>query len=351
MVSPTNTISDSEALQEAGLRYVSCSEKGYKRIQKAKGFIYVNQPGKKITDEKTIARIQSLVIPPAWKDVWICSRANGHIQATGIDIRGRKQYLYHEKWSDLSKQNKFSELYIFGKKLHLFEKCIKKDLRTKTLSRQKVCALALAVMNKTYFRVGNPFYEKEYHSYGLTTLRNKHVKSETSTRLFFKFKGKKGVIQESYLTEKSLVRTLLKVKEIPGQRLFQYYDEDGNIHLLESGDLNAYLKDCTKTDVSCKNFRTWYGCILALQELASLPIPENETKRKHQLIVAIDHVAKALGNTRTITKSHYIHPIILSDYLDKSLDTWLKRVSKNSVPPLTSNIYKNKLLKILQTTI
>ncbi len=348
MVSPTNTIADGEALRDSGLHYMSCTAEGYKRVHTPQGFIYLDQHEKEIADQKTIARIQSLVIPPAWTDVWICPKTNGHIQATGIDIRGRKQYLYHEKWNVLSKQNKFSELYIFGKKLHLLEKCIKKDLKKKTLSRQKVCALALAVMSKTYFRVGNPFYEKEYHSYGLTTLHNKHVKSLSPARLFFKFKGKKGVVQESFLTEKSLVRILLKVKEIPGQRLFQYYDKEGNIRHLESGDLNSYLKDCMKTDTSCKNFRTWYGCILALQQLASLPIPDNEIKRKHQLIVAIDNVAKALGNTRTITKSHYIHPLILSDYLDKNLDIWLRRISKNSVPPLTSNVYKNKLLKILK---
>lgn len=348
MVSPAKTISGNDALKDAGLRYVSSRETGYKRKHTLQGFVYVDQYEKKIADKKIIARIQSLVIPPAWKEVWICPRANGHIQATGIDMHGRKQYLYHEKWNVLRKENKFSDLYIFGKKLHLLEKCIKKDLRQKALSKQKVCALALAIMNRTYFRVGNPFYEKEYRSYGLTTLHNKHVKPLSRNRLFFKFTGKKGVIQQSYLSERSLVRILLKVKEIPGQRLFQYYDEEGNIHHLESGDLNAYLKDCMKTDTSCKNFRTWYGCILTLQQLVSLPIPDKEAERKHQLLRAIDNVAKELGNTRAITKSHYIHPHILSDYLDKDLDTWIRRIGKNAVPPLTSNIYKNKLLKILQ---
>ncbi|WP_164112101.1 MULTISPECIES: DNA topoisomerase IB [Sphingobacterium] len=341
-------IPDSEALLEAGLRYVSCKGKGYQRVRHGKHFKYLDQNGNPIQNPQTLARIQALVIPPAWEQVWICATANGHIQATGIDARLRKQYLYHPAWSQLRKKDKFSALYIFGQRLSRLQKHILNDLSSRQLSKERICALALAVMSKTYFRIGNAAYEKENKSYGLTTLRNRHVDIST-TKVFFKFIGKKGIPQQSYLTEKSLVRLLAKVKEIPGQRLFQYYDQDGQATPLDSGTLNAYLKAATHADITCKTFRTWYGCILTLHYLGKSEIPTSATARKQQLLAVIDQVAQQLGNTRSITRSHYIHPYIQESYLQGDLDNWIKRVSATPERPSTDALYKRKLMQLIRS--
>lgn len=348
MPTAQNLVADSEALHEAGLRYVSCQGRGYQRVRHGKHFKYLDQQGKPIQNPQTLARIQALVIPPAWEQVWICATANGHIQATGLDVRHRKQYLYHPAWSQLRKKDKFSALYIFGQRMSRLQKHITTDLSSRQLSKERVCALALAVMSKTYFRIGNTAYEKENKSYGLTTLRNRHVQISTN-KVFFKFIGKKGIRQQSYLTEKALVRLLAKVKEIPGQRLFQYYDEDGQATPLDSGTLNAYLKTAADADITCKTFRTWYGCILALHYLSQSELPTSTTARKQQLVAIIDQVAQQLGNTRSITRSHYIHPYIQESYLEGALDNWIKRVSATPERSPTDPIYKSKLMQLIRS--
>ncbi len=335
------------ALKEAGLRYISCTEDGYCRILKGKKFVYLDKKRQPISDERILERIKALVLPPAWTAVWICRHPNGHLQATGVDARGRKQYRYHPDWTSLRSEKKFVNLYTFGKRLPLLKKQLVRDLRKRSLLRDKVCALAIAVMDKTSFRAGNRSYEKANGSYGLTTLKNRHIKKISTNKLFFKFVGKKGVLQQSYLKEKSLVKLLLKVKEIPGQRIFQYYDEAGEIRALESGDINNYLKDAMKMDASCKNFRTWNGCLLALANMLTLPIPENKTMRKKNMLALIDNVAQTLGNTRTVTRSHYIHPRILQHYENGKLDSWIKKMQSKQEEVLDAAI-KKKLFSLLK---
>src|SRR5690606_17647008 len=335
-------------LEESGLRYSSSQEKGYSRKAKGDTFIYLNEQGRVIKDERTLARIRSLVLPPAWREVWICASAKGHLQATGLDLSNRKQYKYHPKWLALRSEKKFSDLLAFGNKLSVLKKRVVQDLRKRKLSCEKVCALAIAIMDKTSFRTGNRYYEKNYGSYGLTTLRNKHIKQISSNQIFFKFVGKKGVVQQCYLREKALVKALAKVKDIPGQVLFQYYDEEGNVKPLDSGTINAYLKEKMRTDVRCKTFRTWNGCLLALSYMTTLPLHNNLTERKKNLINIIDYVAQELGNTRTVTRNYYIHPEILSAYQRADLDKWIKTIQ--SKQKLSDKMIQNQLMKLLRQT-
>src|SRR5690606_2729749 len=267
-------------LEESGLRYSSSQEKGYSRKAKGDTFIYLNEQGRVIKDERTLARIHSLVLPPAWQEVWICASAKGHLQATGLDLSNRKQYKYHPKWLALRSEKKFADLLAFGNKLPILKKRVLHDLRKRKLSREKVCALAIAIMDKTSFRTGNRYYEKNYGSYGLTTLRNKHLRQVSRDKVFFKFVGKKGIVQQSYLREKALIKALAKVKDLPGQLLFQ----EGRVRPLDSGIVNAYLKNAMLAEVSCKTFRTWNGCILALSHMIKLPLPSNATQRKKNII-------------------------------------------------------------------
>ncbi|MFD2965951.1 DNA topoisomerase IB [Sphingobacterium bambusae] len=334
-------------IEEVGIRYVSCNDSGYCRLAEGKVFRYTDKNGNPVTNKRVLQRIQALVLPPAWTDVWICGHANGHLQATGIDVRGRKQYRYHAKWVTLRSEKKFHDLYAFGKQLPALRRQVQKDLRKRTLSLAKVCAIAVSVMEKTSFRAGNSYYEQENGSYGLTTLKNKHVQKLSSNRLFFKFVGKKGVIQETYFKEKALINMLLKVKELPGQRIFQYYDENNQVCALESGDINNYLKVSMGVAASCKNFRTWNGCILALKHLAQTAIPESATARKKTILATIDYVAAMLGNTRSVTRSHYIHPRILSDYEEGKLDRWIKNTASKQ-DKLTEKHLEKKLLTILK---
>lgn len=334
-------------IEEVGIRYVSCTERGYCRVTDGKAFRYTDEKGNPVTNKRVLQRIQALVLPPAWTDVWICGYANGHLQATGIDVRGRKQYRYHAKWVTLRSEKKFQDLYAFGKRLPALRKKVRTDLRKRTLSLEKVCAIAVSVMEKTSFRAGNSYYEQENGSYGLTTLKNKHVQKISSNKLFFKFVGKKGVVQEAYFKEKTLIKMLLKVKDLPGQRIFQYYDEQGFIRALESGDINNYLKVSMGVAASCKNFRTWNGCILALKYFAQIDLPDTATSRKKSMIATIDHVASILGNTRTVTRSHYIHPRILQDYEEGKLDRWIKSTTAKW-EQLKENHFEKKLLAILK---
>lgn len=335
-----------EELAESGLRYSSSQEKGYSRKAKGDSFIYLDKQGRPIKNKQILSRIRSLVLPPAWREVWICASPNGHLQATGLDLNNRKQYKYHPKWVDLRSEKKFADLFTFGNKLPLLKKRVSKDLRKKKLSCDKVCALAIAIMDKTSFRTGNKYYEKNYGSYGLTTLRNKHIQQISANKIFFKFVGKKGVAQQCYLREKALVRALAKVKDIPGQVLFQYYDEEGNIRPLDSGTINEYLKEAMLAEVSCKTFRTWNGCLLALSYMATLPLPNTITARKKNIVNIIDHVANELGNTRTVTRNYYIHPKILAAYEDSSLDKWITTLQRK--PEINEKTVLNRLMKLLR---
>lgn len=307
------------------LRHVRSDCRGYSRQKKGKTFIYYDTEGREIKDPEVIAHIEGLVLPPAWTEVWICPHPNGHLQATGIDARGRKQYRYHSRWAAVRNRNKFDRLYAFGKKLSRLRLQMRKDLRRRSLGKEKVCALALSVMNETFMRAGNTAYEKEYGSFGLTTLKNRHV-SINGSKTFFRFRGKKGVMQQITLKDTSLSRLLKNVKELPGQELFQYYDEEGLLRKLDSGDINDYLKEYMNEDFTCKDFRTWAGTAAALALMAEAGDFDSDAAGNRNIIAIVDGVAARLGNTRAVCRKYYIHPVLLEAYSRKELDPLLDKV-------------------------
>lgn len=328
------------------LRYVTDTEPGYCRTCTKGKFTYLSK-NKPIKNKYTLKRIASLVIPPAWENVWICKFKNGHIQATGIDKRGRKQYIYHRDWSAIRNVKKFDRLLGFANKMKLLRIQLKKDLRKKKLSKEKVCAIAISTMNATYIRAGNKSYELNNGSYGLTTLKNRHVKIDKN-EIFFKFKGKKGVQQQLYVKEAQIAKMLKNVKEIPGQELFQYYDHNGTIQRLDSGDLNRYLKEAMHSDYTCKDFRTWAGCNLAFTMMANQPYEDLVSIRKKILVQILDHVARQLGNTRSVTRNYYIHPELQKQYVDGDLKNELLRL-KRKVTQGKEDANEKALLKFIKT--
>ena len=309
------------------LRYVSGSEAGYTRMIKGKGYAYYYD-GVLVKDEKLIKRFNSLIIPPAWKNVWICSKANGHLQATGIDIKGRKQYIYHPEWQKLRHQNKFARILEFGKALPCIRKRIKQDIRKRKYSKQKVVAIALELMEQTLIRAGNSFYRDQNNSFGLTTLTNKHV-SIKGSEIFFNFRGKKGVLHKIKVSDRSLAKRLKDVKEIRGQSLFQYLDEHGNSRVLDSGDLNEYIQECTNQDFTSKDFRTWSGTVWAFRKLCELEAFENKTQCKNNLIEMYDFVASKLGNTRSVCKKYYVSDTLVRAYENQLTLPYFKRALRN----------------------
>lgn len=304
------------------LRYVKSGMPGYSRVKKRDKFYYYDQNGERIDDGDTLKRIRSLVLPPAWEQVWISPYANGHLQATGVDTKGRRQYRYHSTWAKVRNETKYDRLLHFGEKLPQLRERIAASLRKKSLDKEKVAAIALSVMQETLIRVGNAEYEKLYGSYGLTTLRDKHVKIDGNTA-FFKFKGKKGVMHQITLKHAQLARLLQKVRDIPGQEVFQYYE--GEEHkCLDSGDINEYIKECTGEDFTCKDIRTWSGTVNALNLLADLTPFSTATECKQNIVTIIDNVAGKLGNTRAVCKKYYIHPKLFEAYEQGELEPYLQ---------------------------
>lgn len=292
-----------------GLKYVAPGAPGFGRRKKGKQWIYLDLHKKQIRSAKVLKRIKTLSIPPAWTSVWICPTANGHIQATGLDKKGRKQYRYHEDWQKMRSETKFQRMYPFGKKLGALRRQIKKDINRQILDKQKVSALALRIMLQTWLRIGNEAYEKENGSYGLTTLKNRHL-SFAPGLVVFRFKAKKGVPAQATIKGKALIRLLRKVKELPGQELFQYYDEAGKLHALNSADINNYLAEHMGADFTCKDFRTWAGSFSALAYIQKTQRGQAPT----DVPALIDYVATCLGNTPTVCRKYYIHPALLTAY-------------------------------------
>lgn len=331
-----------QASRIAHLTYVNDGEEGIKRIKKGKQFSYTLK-GKAVKDTQQLARIKSLVIPPAWKEVWICSKANGHLQCTGIDALGRKQYRYHPLWNKLRKQTKFYQLLQFGKALRGLRKKLAYHLSKKELSREKVLAAIVSVMDKTGIRVGSSMYEKLYGSYGLSTLQNKHLQIK-GNELIFKFKGKKGVYQDISLKSARLARIIRQCKEIPGKELFQYRDDSGEAHSIHSGDVNDFIRELSGGSFSSKDFRTWLGTTECLREFAQTGEYETQTEMKKNVVTVLDQVAATLGNTRTVCKNHYVHPAIITLYETKKLMPYLKNLSGNS----NEKEVESTLLRILK---
>lgn len=309
------------------LVYISDAKPGYTRQQGKDGFVFFDTKGELITDGEEIKRIRGLVIPPAWTNVWICPKANGHLQATGIDAAGRKQYKYHKEWSAKRNERKHSRMVDFAKALPAIRAKLERDLNRREFVKDKVVAIAICVMDKTFIRVGNSVYTKLYGSYGLTGLRNKHIKIMGNS-MQIAFIGKKGVAQEISLTHSRLSRLMKKLKDIPGQELFQFYDIDGTKKSIDSGCINEYLHAVAGNDFTAKDFRTWWGTVTAFEYLSTLDKPQSNAEAQRNIIAALDTVAKKLGNTRTVCKKYYVNPTLLSCYAEGRLDKYFARLKK-----------------------
>lgn len=310
------------AAKVASLFYVNASTKGIRRERKGNGFTFTFD-GKKITDSTTLARIKKLAIPPAWNKVWICAKTNGHIQATGVDARGRKQYKYHQDWSTLRNETKFQHLYEFGKALPLLRKRIRKDLSSNELTREKVLATVVRLMEQTFIRIGSNEYEKLYGSYGLTTMKDNHV-NVNGTQIKFSFKGKKGIYHTITVKNKRLARVVKACRDIPGKELFQFINNEGVRSSIDSGMVNAYIQETTGNSFSAKDFRTWAGTLAFLNCLKNLDEAPESGEEKKNIINALDEVSEKLGNTRAICRKYYVHPKIISLYEERKLSkTWM----------------------------
>ena len=308
-----------------GLRYVTDTKPGYTRKLKGKHFVFSDTKGKVIHDEKEIARIRKLAIPPAYKDVWICPQANGHLQATGIDARGRKQYRYHPEWRAVKDASKFTHILQFGDILPQIRATTKKHMAQQGLGREKVLATVVSLLEKTMIRVGNDEYAKTNESYGLTTLRDEHVDVKGSV-IRFKFKGKSGKEWNLKISDRRIAKIVRQCEEIEGQELFKYEDDTGVVHDVTSGDVNKYLQEITGETFTAKDFRTWSGTVLAAIALQEYQHYDSEAEAKKNVVAAIEHVAKTLGNTPTVCRKCYIHPEIVTAYMDGSL---MKQITKD----------------------
>lgn len=318
------TTSDSETnpsllyAQEIGLRYVNDTGKGIIREKNKDGFTYLDPKGQPISDEKTLQRIKSLRIPPAWENVWIATMPKAHLQVTGLDAKGRKQYIYHPDWSTMRCETKFEKMYDFGKLLPKIRKTVEKDLLSKKLSRDKVLATVVGLLDHTLIRIGNKAYEKTYKSFGLTTLKDRHMKA-LGKDIIFEFVGKKGVKQSIKVTDSKLARIVKKCRDIPGYSLFQYYDVQGQKHAINSEDVNTYLKEITGQDITAKDFRTWGASAYAVKLLETMEYPDTQKELKTNMNVVIKSVAGKLGNTVSVCKKHYLHPIVIKAYSDNHI--------------------------------
>ena len=311
------------AAKAAKLRYVSDKRPGISRERTQEGWRFLKPDGSEVTDEAEIARIKKLAIPPAYTNVWICPDPRGHLQAVGRDARGRKQYRYHAKWREIRDEAKYGKMLMFGRVLPTIRAQVTQDLGLPGLPKRKVVAAIVALLEKTMMRVGNEEYAKTNKSFGLTTLRSRHAKVEGG-RVLFDFRGKHGVKHHVDLSDRRLARVVARCRDLPGQDLFQFLDEDGGRDTVGSDDVNEYLQEITGEEITAKDFRTWAGTNLAALALAELEAFDNEAKAKKNLVTAVEAVAKKLGNTPAICRKCYIHPAVFEGYLDGSLLEGLK---------------------------
>src|SRR3954469_24295807 len=307
-----------DAAESAGLIYVSDEEPGIRRRKAGKGFAYTRPGGGKVEDEPTLKRIRKLAIPPAWTDVWICAKPNGHIQATGRDAKGRKQYRYHAAFREVRESTKYEHMLAFAESLPAIRAKIAEHMALRGLPREKVLATVVHLLETTLIRVGNDDYAKQNKSYGLTTLKDQHVKVNGS-ELRFAFKGKSGKTWRLQVKDRRVAKIVKACQDLPGQELFQYVAENGERKDVTSADVNAYLKEITGRDIPAKDFRTWAGTVLAALALQEFETFDTEAKAKKNVRAAIERVASRLGNTPTICRKCYIHPEILSSYAEGAM--------------------------------
>lgn len=322
-----------EAARDAGLVYVSDEAPGIRRRRSGRGFSYVGPEGTTVTDPKDLRRIKALAVPPAWADVWICPSPRGHIQATGRDARGRKQYRYHRDWRRTRDRTKYDRMVAFGEALPKIRKHIREHMAQPGMSREKVLAAVVRLLDLTNIRVGNARYAKSNGSFGLTTMRNRHVEVSGST-IRFEFRGKGGKLHSVDLRDPRLARIVKRCQEIPGQHLFQYLDDSEERRPIDSEDVNAYLRECAGEDFTAKDFRTWAGTVLAMRALRRVEPASSQREARSNIVAAIETVASALGNTVSVCRACYVHPAVLDAYVDGSLATIPRRQARgNGVDP------------------
>jgi DNA topoisomerase I len=321
---PAETITDPvESARAAGLRYVSDRGPGIRRKRVGKHFSYIGTDGRPIRDPEELRRIKALAIPPAYTDVWICPSPRGHIQATGRDARGRKQYRYHPRWREVRDETKYERMITFGQALPAIRERTERDLARPDLPREKVLAALIRLLESTFIRVGNEEYARENRSFGLTTMRNRHVDVSGST-LRFRFRGKSGREHTIPLTDRRLAGIVRRLQALPGQTLFQYRDDDGQYQTVDSDDVNEYLREITGQDFTAKDFRTWAGTVLATLALQEFEAFDSEAQAKKNVVQAIESVAERLGNTPSVCRKCYVHPTIVDSYMDGSMLNALK---------------------------
>jgi DNA topoisomerase-1 len=304
-----------ESAEDAGLRYVSDAVPGISRRRRGRGFSYIGPDGKRLADRARLAWIRSLAIPPAWTDVWICPSRLGHLQATGRDARGRKQYRYHPRWGAQRDEAKYDRVIAFGRALPRIRMQVDRDLRRSGLPKERVLAAIVRLLEKTRVRVGNEEYARDNKSFGLTTLRGRHARVRSS-RISFRFLGKGGKVSEVEISDPRLARIVSRCQDLPGQELFAYLDDSGAACSIGSSDVNDYLREISGRDFTAKDFRTWAGTVLAATALSELDPADSEAQGKRSIGLAITRVAEWLGNTPAVSRRSYVHPSVIDAYLD-----------------------------------
>jgi DNA topoisomerase-1 len=316
-----------------GLRYVTDAQAGIRRERSGQGFRYRSNEGRLVRDRHTLKRINSLVIPPAWTDVWICPVDHGHLQVTGRDERGRKQHLYHSRWRETREQTKFDRMIDFARALPVIRKQLKRDLARAGLCREKVLATVVRLLEVSLIRVGNDEYARDNKSYGLTTMKNRHARVR-GAKIKFQFRGKSGKDHVVEIEDRRIARIVHACQDLPGQELFQYVSDENQKHDVSSGDVNDYLREITGRDFTAKDFRTWAGTISAAAELEGLGQAGTEMDARKNMVAAVKATAQNLGNTPAVCRKSYIHPAIIEAYLDGSLvpelSKWKGKTGSNS---------------------
>jgi DNA topoisomerase I len=322
-----------QAARAAGLRHVSDERPGVIRRRSRKGFRYIGPDGKALAADE-LHRIRALAIPPAWEDVWICPSADGHLQATGRDARGRKQYRYHARWREARDETKFGRVRDFAAALPRLRRRVGRDLKLPGLPRNKAIATAVRLLETTFMRIGNEQYARENDSFGLTTLRAHQVRVR-GRRLHFRFRGKSGVHHSVELSDHALASIVRRMQDLPGEELFQYVDDEGETRTIESADVNAYLKDATGDSFTSKDFRTWAGTVLAIEALRASDPPVSLAQANRNVVQAVEYVSSRLGNTKAVCRKCYIHPGVVERYLDGTFSAIVRgRSSEAAVPAI-----------------